>query len=120
MPTGQKERQEADREKADERWHETTLVFASAVGTEQNPRSISRMFREVLDKAGLVGKEWTPPRNAPQLRAVRQRRTATRILNGASLLARLAWKGRTRPPGRRRTYGARPPADHEPLRWPMG
>lgn len=55
-----RERQRADREKAGKRWKENGLVFASAVGTEQNPRNVSRTFREVLDTAGLLGKEWTP------------------------------------------------------------
>jgi integrase len=54
------ERQKVDQEKAGKRWKEHGLVFASTVGTEQNPRNVSRMFREVLDAAGMVGKDWTP------------------------------------------------------------
>lgn len=56
----QREQQATDREKAGNRWREHGLVFASAVGTEQNPRNVSRLFRQVLDKAGLDGSAWTP------------------------------------------------------------
>jgi integrase len=55
-----KARQANDRERAGKRWTELGLVFASAVGTEQNPRNVPRMFREVLEAAGLTGEEWTP------------------------------------------------------------
>jgi integrase len=56
------ERQAADRATAGKRWKEHGLVFASAVGTELNPRNVSRAFRQVLDTpaVGMVGKEWTP------------------------------------------------------------
>jgi site-specific recombinase XerD len=54
------ERQEADRLKAGHRWRENGLVFASTVGTELNPRNVSRLFRQILDAAGMIGKEWTP------------------------------------------------------------
>jgi integrase len=53
-------RQEIDRAKAGKRWQENCLVFASTVGTELNPRNVSKLFREVLDDAGMAGKEWTP------------------------------------------------------------
>jgi integrase len=53
-------RQEIDRAKAGKRWQENGLVFASTVGTELNPRNVSRLFRQVLDDAGMDGAEWTP------------------------------------------------------------
>jgi integrase len=42
------------------RWQETGLVFSSAVGTELDAANVRRAFRKVVDKAGLVAKEWTP------------------------------------------------------------
>jgi integrase len=54
------QRQEADRLKAGHRWQENGLVFASTVGTELNPRNVSRLFRQILDATGMIGKEWTP------------------------------------------------------------
>jgi integrase len=35
-------------------------VFASTVGTELNPRNVSRLFRQVLDDAGMDSADWTP------------------------------------------------------------
>jgi integrase len=55
-----RDKQSADVAKAGNRWREHGLVFASAVGTEQNPRNVSRLFRLVLDDAGLDGAKWTP------------------------------------------------------------
>jgi site-specific recombinase XerD len=54
------QRQSSDRTKAGKRWQENGLVFASTVGTELNPRNVSRLFREVLDQAEMKGSEWTP------------------------------------------------------------
>ncbi|WP_245992334.1 tyrosine-type recombinase/integrase [Prauserella muralis] len=45
---------------AGDRWKETGLVFSSAVGTELDAANVRRAFRKVLDKAGLVAKDWTP------------------------------------------------------------
>jgi integrase len=45
---------------AGERWHETGLVFASAVGTELDAANVRRAFRKVAKASGLVAKEWTP------------------------------------------------------------
>jgi hypothetical protein len=39
---------------AGDRWRETGLVFASAVGTELDAANVRRAFRKVADKAGLV------------------------------------------------------------------
>jgi integrase len=42
------------------RWQEAVLVFSSAVGTELDAANVRRAFRKVVDKAGLVAKDWTP------------------------------------------------------------
>ncbi|GAA1519737.1 site-specific integrase [Sphaerisporangium rubeum] len=55
-----RERQDDARVKADNRWMENDLVFASAVGTELDAHNVRRSFRAVLKRAGLNEKEWTP------------------------------------------------------------
>ncbi len=97
---GQRERQENDREKAGDRWQESGLVFASAVGTEQNARNVSRMFREVLDKAGLVGKEWTP-------REMRHSFVSLLSDSGVPLEHIRAWSGTAGPPSPNRCTDSR-------------
>jgi integrase len=54
------ERQEREREKAGKHWQGNDLVFASTVGTEADPHNVRRDFRQIVTKAGLTGKEWTP------------------------------------------------------------
>lgn len=55
-----RKRQTIDKSKAGRRWQENGLVFASTVGTELNPRNVSKLFREVLDRAEMQGTDWTP------------------------------------------------------------
>jgi integrase len=63
---GHEHKQALARRLAGNRWQETGLVFASAVGTELNAANVRRAFRRVIDKAknadnaGLVAKDWTP------------------------------------------------------------
>ncbi len=50
-----------DRLAAGEGWEEHGLVFASAVGKEQDPSHVRRAFRAALSKAeGVDAAEWTP------------------------------------------------------------
>lgn len=42
------------------RWQQNDLVFSSAVGTELDAANVRRAFRKVVEKAGLVAKDWTP------------------------------------------------------------
>jgi integrase len=57
---GHKERQEIARKAAGSKWQENDLVFASQVGTELDAHNVRRVFRKVIEKAGLNPKEWTP------------------------------------------------------------
>jgi integrase len=52
--------QEARRATAGQRWHNHDLVFPTRVGTQQNDANVRRDFRKVVERAGLVAKEWTP------------------------------------------------------------
>ena len=38
----------------------TCLVIVTRTGTPMGARNVQRDFRNVVDAAGLVGKEWTP------------------------------------------------------------
>ncbi|MFG1880263.1 tyrosine-type recombinase/integrase [Sphaerisporangium sp. NPDC049003] len=55
-----KERQEIARQAAGGKWRENDLVFASQVGTELDAHNVRRVFRKVIEKAGLNPQEWTP------------------------------------------------------------
>lgn len=46
--------------KAGERWQDHGLVFASGVGTELDAANVRGAFRNVVGKAGLDPKSWTP------------------------------------------------------------
>jgi len=52
--------QERTRRKAGPRCANKDLVFASAVGTELDAHNVRRAFRQVVIKAGLNAKDWTP------------------------------------------------------------
>jgi integrase len=41
-------------------WHETSLVFASRLGTQLDAANVRRGFRRVATAAGLNAEEWTP------------------------------------------------------------
>lgn len=57
----QKVRQQCQRTKAGKRWADNDLVFApSAAGTELDAHNVRRAFRQVVAKAGINGKDWTP------------------------------------------------------------
>jgi integrase len=56
----QHELQDQDRENAGKAWQEHGLVFASSVGTELDAANVRRAFRQVIKKAGLKPKDWTP------------------------------------------------------------
>lgn len=52
--------QEAVRLVAGDSWMATGLVFCTKSGTALSAANVRRDFRKVLDRAGLVGAEWTP------------------------------------------------------------
>lgn len=45
---------------AGDAWHGSDLVFCTKNGTALSAENVRRDFRKVLDRAGLVGTEWTP------------------------------------------------------------
>lgn len=47
--------QEAEREKAGERWTDHGLIFCTEVGTPINPSNLRRAFSKITDEAGLSG-----------------------------------------------------------------
>jgi integrase len=49
----QRERQDAERADAGQRWKENGLVFASTVGTLMEPRNVTRRFTQLRDKAAM-------------------------------------------------------------------
>jgi integrase len=57
----QRAQQAADRLAAGERWHESGLVFTTALGTAMDAANVRRDFRRALDLVpGLDPKDWTP------------------------------------------------------------
>jgi len=48
------------RDRAGERWLNRDLVFSTRVGTELDAANVRRSFRNVVRKAGLNPKSWTP------------------------------------------------------------
>ncbi|MEU4329052.1 tyrosine-type recombinase/integrase [Nonomuraea dietziae] len=48
------------REKAGDRWEDNDLVYATKTGTKLSAANVRREFRRVVERAGLVAKEWTP------------------------------------------------------------
>jgi integrase len=55
-----RDRQDQIRKRAQDRWHNDDLVFASRVGTELSAGSVRRSFRAILTAAGLDPADWTP------------------------------------------------------------
>jgi integrase len=55
-----KERQEAARQKAGDRWKDNDLVFCTRTGRELDAHNVQRDVRRVFAKAGLEAGEWTP------------------------------------------------------------
>jgi integrase len=55
-----RELQDQDRETAGKAWQDHGLVFASSVGTQLDAANVRRAFRQVIKKAGLNSKDWTP------------------------------------------------------------
>lgn len=53
-------KQEFARRLAGNRWQESGLVFASAVGTQLDAANVRREFRRVAQAAGLDATKWTP------------------------------------------------------------
>jgi integrase len=56
----QERKQAFARALAGDKWQETGLVFASAMGTELDAANVRRGFRRVATRAGLTAKDWTP------------------------------------------------------------
>jgi integrase len=57
----QRAQQAADRLAAGGRWHESGLVFTTALGTAMDAANVRRDFRRALDLVpGLDPKDWTP------------------------------------------------------------
>jgi integrase len=54
------DRQATARAAAGKRWQDKDLVFSTRTGTELSAGNVRRAFRNVIAKAGLVGKDWTP------------------------------------------------------------
>ncbi|MET8984494.1 site-specific integrase [Nonomuraea wenchangensis] len=54
------ERQDVAKKAVGDRWQDNDLVFASKVGMELDAHNVRRSFRDVLKKAGLDPKDWTP------------------------------------------------------------
>ncbi|MFF3669904.1 tyrosine-type recombinase/integrase [Microtetraspora malaysiensis] len=52
--------QAEDRQHAGTKWAENGLVFASQVGTPLDSHNVRRMFRKIVNDAGLEAKDWTP------------------------------------------------------------
>ncbi|WP_433413227.1 site-specific integrase [Microtetraspora malaysiensis] len=52
--------QAKDRQHAGTTWIENGLVFASQVGTPLDSHNVRRMFRKIVNDAGLEAKDWTP------------------------------------------------------------
>ncbi|GAA1519014.1 hypothetical protein GCM10009827_037800 [Dactylosporangium maewongense] len=52
--------QDKARRRAGDSWHETGLVFVSAVGTALDAANVRRSFRRVVKAAGLAADDWTP------------------------------------------------------------
>jgi integrase len=52
--------QDARRTQAGQRWRNNDLVFPTRLGTEQDDANVRRDFRKIVERAGLVAKEWTP------------------------------------------------------------
>jgi integrase len=52
--------QVATRLAAGTRWQDSDLVFASSVGTQLDAHNVRRVFRRVINAAGLEPGEWTP------------------------------------------------------------
>jgi integrase len=57
--SGQRERQEADRDKAGAAWQESGLVFTSGTGTALDASHVRRSFRAITKAAGLR-EDWAP------------------------------------------------------------
>lgn len=55
-----KTEQDQVREEAGSAWIGRELVFCTRTGTPLSAGNVRRDFRAVLDRAGLVGTEWTP------------------------------------------------------------
>jgi integrase len=53
-------KQAARRDRAGDRWQDHDLVFSTNVGTELDAANVRRAFRNVVKKAGLDPKSWTP------------------------------------------------------------
>lgn len=58
--TTHQDRQAAIRDRAEARWTDRGLVFASEVGTELDAANVRRGFRRIAGLAGLAAGEWTP------------------------------------------------------------
>jgi len=56
----QRQQQDSDRQRAEQRWREHGLVFASRVGTELDAADVRRAFRAIKDAKGVTAKDWTP------------------------------------------------------------
>jgi integrase len=54
-----RQRQQIERDKANEPWKDNDLVFCTGVGTKLDAGNVRRQFKVVTDAAGL-GKAWTP------------------------------------------------------------
>ena len=48
-----RDRQKAERQAAGERWHDSGLIFTTAIGTPIEPRNLNRHFYRLLNRAGL-------------------------------------------------------------------
>jgi integrase len=55
-----RDRQAAERERAEGKWHDNDLVFSTKYGTELDAGNVRRTFRLILRDAGLPEDGWTP------------------------------------------------------------
>jgi integrase len=58
--TAHRQRQDADREKAGDRWEANDLVFCTRVGRPLDHHNVQRDVRKVFGRAGLIPEDWTP------------------------------------------------------------